>query len=130
LPSQKHSYCFSLRRVIFLRYGDGKAIEGAKQEPPLRAIKGVAKLPRATEGVFMTTTILEDIEANQSAYQQLSTELERTHWHQWIVIARGNLLAIAPSREEALQQAGNAAEALSRLVRKVGEELPTAVRKL
>jgi hypothetical protein len=73
----------------------------------------------------MTTAILDDVRANERAYDSLRAELERTHWAQWVVIVRGQLVAVAPTREEALQQAGKLPPtAASRLVRQVGEELP------
>ncbi|MEP7343435.1 MAG: hypothetical protein ABI977_37290 [Acidobacteriota bacterium] len=79
----------------------------------------------------MAAAILDDVKANEQAYECLRAELERTCPEQWVVLARGRLIASAPTREDALQQAGEApAGALSRLVRKVGEELPPLVRKL
>ena len=79
----------------------------------------------------MTEAILDDVKANEQAYDCLRAELERNCWEQWVIIAGGRLIASAPTREEALQQAGESpAGALSRLVRKVGEELPPLLRKL
>lgn len=79
----------------------------------------------------MMTVILDDVKANERAYDSLRAELERTHWAQWVVIVQGRLVAVAPTREEALRQAGEMPpDAASRLVRKVGEELPKVVRKL
>lgn len=78
----------------------------------------------------MTMAILNDVKANEQAYDRLRAELESSCWEQWVVIARGRLIASAPTREEALQQAGETpAGALSRLVRKVGEVLPPLARK-
>lgn len=77
----------------------------------------------------MATAILEDVQANERVYDGLRAELEQKHWGQWVVIAQGNLLATAATREEALRQAGERAPiALSRLVRQVGSELPKVVR--
>ncbi|MGH9840377.1 MAG: hypothetical protein ACREEM_16480 [Blastocatellia bacterium] len=79
----------------------------------------------------MTMAILDDVKANEQAYDRLRAELESSCWEQWVVIALGRLVASAPTREEALQQAGEPpVGVLSRLVRKVGEELPPLVRKL
>ena len=79
----------------------------------------------------MTTAIIDDVKANERVYDCLRAELERTCWEQWVVIAQGRLVASAPTREEVLQRAGELpASTLSRLVRKIGEELPLLVRKL
>jgi hypothetical protein len=79
----------------------------------------------------MATAILEDVQANERVYDGLRARLEQTHWAQWVVIAQGRLLAAAPTREEALRQAGELAPtATSRLVRQVGVELPKVARKL
>jgi hypothetical protein len=79
----------------------------------------------------MMTTILDDVKANERAYDNLRAELERTHWAQWVVIVQGRLVATASTREEALRQAGELSPAVaSRLVRQIGEELPKVVRKL
>lgn len=79
----------------------------------------------------MATAILEDVQANERVYDSLRAELEQKHWAQWVVIAQGNLLATAATREEALRQAGERAPAApSRLVRQIGSELPRVVRKL
>lgn len=79
----------------------------------------------------MTATIIDDAKANEQAYENMLTELERTRLGQWVVIIKGQLVAAAPTREEAIRQAGAMpADALSRLVRKVGESLPKVVRKL
>jgi hypothetical protein len=75
--------------------------------------------------------ILEDIETNAKAYEGLRGQLEKDHWGEWAIVIRGQLVAVAPTMEDALQRGGNMPpEALSRLVRKVGEELPKVVRKL
>lgn len=79
----------------------------------------------------MTTTIIDDVQANERVYDGLRAELERTHGAQWVVIVQGRLIAAASTREEALRQAGELpSQAVSRLVRKVGEEFPKVVRKL
>lgn len=78
----------------------------------------------------MTTAIIDDVQANERAYDGLRAELERTHGEQWVVIVQRQLIAAAPTREEALRQAGTLPpQAVSRLVRKVGEEFPKVVRK-
>lgn len=77
------------------------------------------------------TSVIDDVKANEQVYESLRTELERNHWGKWAVIVKGQLVAVAPTREEALRQAGAVPpDALSRLVRKVGEALPKVVRKL
>ena len=79
----------------------------------------------------MIKAILDDVQANERTYNRLRAELERTHWAEWVVIVQGQLVAAAPTREEALRQAGQLPPtAASRLVRRVGEELPKVVRKL
>ncbi len=78
----------------------------------------------------MSISVVDDVKANELAYQQMRAELERTHWHQWVVIVQEQLIAVASARDEALRQAGSSTATLSRLVRKVGEELPKVVRKL
>ena len=79
----------------------------------------------------MIPTIIDDVKANEQAYESLGAERERTCWGQWVVIVKGQLVAAAPTQEEALRQAGEMPpDAASRLVRKVGEELPKVVRKL
>ena len=78
----------------------------------------------------MAISILEDVKVNESAYQQLRAELENVHWHQWVVISQGQLVTVALSREAALHQSAAASSGVSRLVRKIGEELPKVVRKL
>ncbi len=79
----------------------------------------------------MAMAILEDVQTNERVYDGLRAGLEQTRWAQWVVIAQGRLLAAAPTREEALRQAGELAPtAPSRLVRQVGIELPKVVRKL
>jgi hypothetical protein len=75
--------------------------------------------------------ILKDIETNAKAYESLRAQLEKEHWGEWAIVIRGQLVAVAPTMEDALQRGGDMPpEALSRLVRKVGEELPRMVRKL
>jgi hypothetical protein len=75
-------------------------------------------------------TIFDDVKANEQAYDRLRAELESRCWEQWVVIVLGRLVTLAPTREEALRQAGEPpADVLSRLVRKVGEELPSLLRK-
>lgn len=79
----------------------------------------------------MITVILNDVQANERAYDSLRAELERTHWAEWVVIVQGRLVAAALTRAEALRQAGKLSPtAASRLVRQVGAELPKVVRKL
>jgi hypothetical protein len=76
-------------------------------------------------------TIVEDVQANEQIYESQRSELERMHWGQWVVIVKGQVVAIAPTREEAVRQAGTVPpDALSRLVRKIGAEVPKVVRKL
>ncbi|NOT60477.1 MAG: hypothetical protein HOP19_09665 [Acidobacteria bacterium] len=50
----------------------------------------------------MTASILDDVKANESAYQQLRAELENIHWHQWVVISQGQLVTVASSRNVTL----------------------------
>lgn len=77
------------------------------------------------------SSVIEDIEANEQAYNALRVDLEARHPGQWVVLVGGRVIAIAPDREKALRQAGPVPEgAASRLVRPVGEELPPVVRKL
>jgi hypothetical protein len=79
----------------------------------------------------MMTDLTYDVQANERAYERKRLELEKNSWGQWIVVVKEQLVAIAPTLEEALQQAGNVPlDAKSRLIRKVGEELPKVVRKL
>ena len=76
-------------------------------------------------------TIIDDVKTNEQVYENLRADLEKTQWGQWVVIVKGHLVAAAATREEAIRQAGEMPpHAMSRLVRKVGEELPTLVRKL
>jgi transcriptional regulator with AAA-type ATPase domain len=66
---------------------------------------------------------------NQETYAQLKTELEQKYQGQFVVIARGLLIAVAPTLQEALQQAkAILPEAEHRLVFKVGEDYPTKIR--
>ena len=75
--------------------------------------------------------IILDVKANEQVYKSMRMELEGAHWGQWVVIIKGKLIAVAPTREEVHRQAGSMPfDALSRLVKKVGEELPKLVRKL
>ena len=75
--------------------------------------------------------IIHDVKANEQVYESLRPELERTCWGQWAIIVKGKLVVVAPTPEEAFRQAGSVPpDALSRLVRKVGEELPKVVQKL
>ena len=79
----------------------------------------------------MMATMLDDVKANEQTYESLSADLERTHWGQWVVIIKEQLVATALTREEAIRQAGEMPpDALSRLVRRVGEALPKVVRTL
>ena len=80
--------------------------------------------------VNVLSNILDDVKVNELTYHRLRAELERTCWEQWVVIAQGQLVAAALTREDALRQAGALSPTLSRMVRKVGEELPKVVRKL
>lgn len=76
-------------------------------------------------------TIIDDVKANELAYENLRSELERTRWGDWVVLVAGQLAAVAPTREEAIQQAGSVPpDVSSRLIRQVGQELPKVVRKL
>jgi len=77
------------------------------------------------------SAIINDVKANEQIYEKLREELEKEHWGEWAVVVKGKLLAVAPTMEKALRQAGEMpSDALSRLVRKIGEELPKVVRKL
>ncbi len=77
------------------------------------------------------TTVLDDVKANEQAFEQLRPKLEEKHFGQWVVIAKGQLVAVAATREEALRAAnGQTTDAVSRLIRKVGDELPRKVTKL
>lgn len=77
------------------------------------------------------STILDDVKANEQAFEQLRPALEEKHMGQWVVIANGQLVAVAATREEALGTAdGGNSRAVSRLIRKVGDELPRKVTKL
>jgi len=77
------------------------------------------------------STILDDVKANEQAFEQLRPELEEKHMGQWVVIANGQLVSVAATREEALGAAdGGISRAVSRLIRKVGDELPRKVTKL
>jgi hypothetical protein len=76
-------------------------------------------------------SIAEDIEANERVYESLRPGMEATHSGQWVVVMDGRLVAVAPTREEALRRAGPVPpSAPSRLVRQLGEPLPSVVRKL
>ncbi len=76
-------------------------------------------------------TMLADITANANAYEALRAELEETHLGEWVAIVGGEIAAIAPSYQEVLQRSDEAADnAPSRVVRLIGEELPTEIRKL
>jgi len=77
------------------------------------------------------SVIADDVRRNEQAYERLRTQLEETHRGHWVVFVKGELVASGPTREEALRRAGSVPpDALSRLVRKVGEELPKVVSKL
>ncbi len=78
-----------------------------------------------------SSDIVKDIATNAKVYESLQEQLEKDHWSEWAVIIKGQLVAVAPTMKEALQQAGEMpSDALSRLVRKIGEKLPEVVRKL
>ena len=77
------------------------------------------------------SAIINDVKANEQLYEKLREELEKKHRGEWAVIIKGELLAVAPTMSEALRRAGEMpSDALSRLVRRIGEELPKVVRKL
>ncbi len=77
------------------------------------------------------SAVIKDVRANEQVYERLQEGLEKNHWGEWAVIVKGKLLAVAPTMEKALRQAGGMpSDALSRLVRKIGEELPKVLRKL
>ena len=71
------------------------------------------------------SAIINDVKANEQIYERLREELEENHWGEWAIIVKGKLLAVAPTMEKALKQAGEMpSDVLSRLVRRIGEELP------
>ncbi|HIE25896.1 TPA: hypothetical protein EYP66_01260 [Candidatus Poribacteria bacterium] len=77
------------------------------------------------------SAVISDVKSNEEIYERLREELEKNHWGEWAVIVKGELLAVAPTMEEALKDAGEMPpDALSRMVRRIGEELPKVVRKL
>lgn len=77
------------------------------------------------------SAIINDVKINEQVYERLRENLEEKHWGQWVVIVKGDLLAVAPTMDEAIRQAGQMpSDALSRLVRRIGEDLPKVVRKL
>lgn len=77
------------------------------------------------------SAIVDDVKANEHVYERLREELEKDHWGEWAVVVKGALRAVAPTMDEALKQVGELSpDALSRLVRRIGEELPKTVRKL
>lgn len=77
------------------------------------------------------STLIDDVKINEHVYERLREELEKDHRGEWAVVVKGALRAVAPTMDEALRQAGELPpDALSRLVRRIGEELPKMVRKL
>ena len=75
--------------------------------------------------------IIKDVKANEQVYEKLREEFEKNHRGEWAVIVKGELLTVAPTMKKALKQAGEMpSDALSRLVRRIGDELPKVVRKL
>ncbi len=75
--------------------------------------------------------VISDVKSNEEIYERLREELEKNHRGEWAVIVKGELLAVAPTMREALKEAGEMpSDALSRLVRRIGEDLPKVVRKL
>ncbi len=77
------------------------------------------------------SAVINDVRSNEKVYEKLQEELEKNHWGEWTVIVKGELLAVAPMMEEALKDAGEMpSDALSRLVRRIGEDLPKVVCKL
>ncbi|MBI4605724.1 MAG: hypothetical protein HY721_27470 [Planctomycetes bacterium] len=77
------------------------------------------------------SAIVDDVRSNEGAYERLRPQLEATHKGHWVVFIQGQLVASGLTREEALRRAGHVPPGVpSRLVRKVGEELPKVVRKL
>lgn len=77
------------------------------------------------------SAIINDVKANEQVYEKLRRELEKNHRGEWAVIVKEELLAVAPTMNEALKGAGEMpSDALSRLVRRIGENLPKVVRKL
>jgi hypothetical protein len=76
-------------------------------------------------------SVMDDVQANELAYERLAPELEQSHPGEWVVILNGQVVVVASSREEALRRAGPASpDSPSRLVRSIGEELPKVVRRL
>lgn len=77
------------------------------------------------------SAIINDVKSNEEVYERLREELEKNHWGEWAVMVKGELLAVAPTMKEAIREAGEMpSDALSRLLRRIGEELPKVVRKL
>ncbi|MBM3239312.1 hypothetical protein FJZ31_23715 [Candidatus Poribacteria bacterium] len=75
--------------------------------------------------------VISDVMSNEKVYERLREELEKNHWGEWAIIVKGELLAVAPTMKEALKKSGEMpSDALSRLVRRIGEDLPKVVRKL
>jgi hypothetical protein len=77
------------------------------------------------------SAVINDVRSNEEVYEKLREELEKNHRGEWAVIVKGELLVFAPTMKEALKKAGEMpSDALSRMVRRIGEELPKVVRKL
>ncbi len=77
------------------------------------------------------SAVINDVRLNEEVYERLREELEKNYWGEWAIIVKGKLLAVAPTMREALKEAGEMpSDALSRLVRRIGEDLPKVVRKL
>ncbi len=71
------------------------------------------------------STVINDVKANEQVYERLREELEKNHWGEWAVIVKGELLAVAPTMDEALREAREMpSDALSQMVRRIGEDLP------
>lgn len=79
----------------------------------------------------MPHPVFDEIEKNERVYESLREQLEKDHWDEWVVIVNQQLVAIAPTLEEADRLAEERCPSAEyRLVAKVGEELPDEVWKL
>jgi len=77
--------------------------------------------------VSMAVNFEAERQRNQEAYERLKPELQK-YQGQFVVIAQGRLVAIAPNLPEALQKAQEAAPRVGhRLVFKVGEAYPAEI---
>jgi hypothetical protein len=74
--------------------------------------------------------LLEDVRKNEEVYEACRAQLERDHHGAWVVILNQQVVVIDPNYEEAVRKAGEMPPgALSRMVRRVGEVLPTRIRR-